>query len=369
MKVAFVANTSWNIYNFRKGLVSYFLEKEDEVLVFAPRDEYSDKVINWGVNFFETRLDQTGTNPIKDLSYLLRLKRLFRSEKPHVALCFTIKSNIYASLAGRLTSVPTICNVSGLGTVFLVKGWLGVVAINLYRLAFRHASFVFFQNEDDRNLFVSHIRLPDEKVGMLPGSGIDLAYFEYCQPEIAMPLKILMIARVIEEKGVREYVEAARLLKEEGAAVVFSLMGEHDEDHSRSINREELDEWVSEELIHYLPHSPEVKEKLRENEIVALPSYREGTPRTLLEGAAVGRTLLTSNVPGCREVVQDGYNGFLFEVKNPKSLASKVKLYMALSTEEKLELAKKSRKLVEEKFDVNLVIKKYVKVISQIMAK
>lgn len=369
MKIAFVANTSWNIYNFRKGLVFHFLENGHQVVVFTPRDQYSDEIEKWGVRFIEIKLDQTGTNPIKDLNYLFQLIRLFRKEKPQVALCFTIKSNIYASIAGKWVGTSTICNVSGLGTVFLVKGWLGTVAINLYRFAFRHSSFVFFQNEDDQKLFVSYISISEEKMGILPGSGIDLAYFTYEEPVISKPLKVLMIARIIEEKGVREYVEAARQLKASGKEVVFSLIGSHDEGHARSINRLELDQWVSDGLVDYHKHSNEIKNHLLASEVVVLPSYREGTPRTLLEGAALGRALLASDAPGCREVVRDGYNGFLFRVKDAKSLASKVELYLSLSEDERLKLSMNSRKLVEETFDEKFVIQQYNRIISQIVDK
>jgi glycosyltransferase involved in cell wall biosynthesis len=233
LKIAFIANTSWNIYNFRKGLVFYFLERGDDVLALAPRDEYSEILMNWGVKYFETPLENTGTNPVKDLSYLKTLIRIFRAEKPHFALSYTIKSNIYASFAGKLTTVKILCNVSGLGTVFLTGTWSGKVAILLYRLAFRYANFVFFQNKDDRNLFLQNIPLDRRKIGLLPGSGINLDSFSFQHIKPQKPLKVLMIARVIEEKGVREFVEAASHFTEGEAQ--FKLVGKHDENHSRSI--------------------------------------------------------------------------------------------------------------------------------------
>ena len=163
MKVALVANSCWNIYNFRKGLVHHFLKKGDEVLVLAPKDEYSDNISDWGLRWIDTPLQGTGTNPIKDFNYFRRVRDIFRKEHPDIALAFTIKSNIYASLAGSFTKTPVICNVSGLGTVFLVKGFTGKVAMNLYRLAFRRSSFVFFQNKDDRDLFLSHVQIADKR--------------------------------------------------------------------------------------------------------------------------------------------------------------------------------------------------------------
>ncbi|MEP1097043.1 MAG: glycosyltransferase family 4 protein [Cyclobacteriaceae bacterium] len=369
MKIAFVTNTCWNVFNFREGLVKYFLNQGDEVVSLAPSDAYTKEIEKWGVRHIETPLDQTGTNPITDLRYLKALRRILKSELPDVALCFTIKPNIYASLAGKLTGVPTICNVSGLGTVFLVSGWLGRFALNLYKFAFAYSTFIFFQNSDDRKLFLTHVKLKRNKVGLLPGSGINLQRFGYKEPLISTPTTALMVGRVIEEKGVRDFVEAARILKNARAAVEFTLVGKIDEGHARSISKVEVDDWVAEGLIKYLPHYDGIQDLIAKHELVVLPSFREGTPRTLLEGAALGKALLASNVPGCKEVVVDGINGFLFEVQNPKSLADKVKLYQSLSSHEKAQLGVNSRKLVEDKFDENYIIRAYKETIAQIVDK
>lgn len=365
MKVAFIANTTWNIYNFRKGLVQHFLEKGDEVFVLSPEDEYVDVVKSWGVKWINTPIDGTGMNPLKDLRYLWRIISIFKKEKPDIALGYTIKSNIYSCIAGRITNVPLICNVSGLGTVFLVEGITGFIANTLYKISFKYAKQVFFQNEDDRQLFTSKIPLLDHRVGTLPGSGINLDEFPYSEVPLSMPVKFLMISRIIVEKGVREFAEAATHFKDDDR-VSFLLVGKLDESHSRSITLNELQEWVDKGAFNYLPHTDKVKELLNESEVIILPSYREGTPRTLLEGAATGRALLSSNVPGCREVVEDGFNGFLFEPKNSKSLLDKIKLYLSLTESEKRSLSRNSRKLVEDKFDENLVIDKYIDAIDRI---
>lgn len=369
MKIAFVTNTCWNVFNFREGLVKFFLERGDEVISLAPTDEYAVEIEKWGVRHIETPLDQTGTNPLRDFSYMNRIRSIFKSEKPDIALCFTIKSNIYASLAGKLAGVPVVCNVSGLGTVFLVEGLFGKIAIGLYRLAFKYSSHIFFQNKDDKELFQSHVSLDDSRTGILAGSGIDLDRFSYSEVEISQPTRFLMIARLIEEKGVREYAEAARILLENNEKVKFTLVGNWDESHARSIPKRELDNWISQGVIDYLPHSNAVDQLIENSEVVVLPSYREGTPRTLLEGAAKGRALLTSDVPGCKEVVEDGVNGFLFEVKSAKSIVDKVRLYLSLSAGEKLVMGRNSRKIAEEKFDENLVISSYVETIAQIVDK
>lgn len=359
MKIAFVANTCWNIFNFRNGLVQYFLSRGDQVLVLAPRDEYSDRIKEWGVEWIDTPLDSTGGNPIQDLRYLMSLRSNFKRNKPDIALCFTIKSNIYSCLAGKVSGVPVICNVSGLGTVFLTKEAKGNIAMLLYRMAFRFASHVFFQNPDDKALFISRINLKDDRVGLLPGSGINLKDFPYSVPKESAIVKVLMISRLIIEKGVREYAEAASQFLEDNR-VSFSLVGKFDESHARSIGKQELDAWIVDGRIHYHPHSDNIKKMIAEHELIVLPSYREGTPRTLLEAGAMGRALLASDVPGCREVVVDGSNGFLFQVKNVTSLVDKIELYLSLTSDEKRTLSENSRKLVEDKFDEQRVIDMYV---------
>ncbi|MEM0940228.1 MAG: glycosyltransferase family 4 protein [Bacteroidota bacterium] len=365
MKIAFIANTSWNIYNFRKGLVHHFLTKGCDIIVLTPRDEYTHSIISWGVKWIETPLDGTGINPFKDFKYLTNLKKTFKEEKPDVAFSYTIKCNIYACFASKRTQIPIICNVSGLGTVFMVEDLVGKLAINLYRIAFKNARFVFFQNRDDKDLFLSKVCIPEGKIGLLPGSGINLNEYKYSAPEFKKTTKFLMISRLIIEKGVREFAEVASNFANDDE-VSFTLVGHFDESHSRSIDKAEFHRWVQSDWIHYLPHSDKIKELIKEHEVVVLPSYREGTPRTLLEGAAMGRALLTSDVPGCKEVVEEGVNGFLFEAKNIEHLTNKVKCYLSLSLEERKKLSENSRRLAEMKFDENLVAKAYEETVRQI---
>lgn len=365
MKIALVANTCWNIFNFRKGLVNQFLSNGDEVIVFAPRDEYTTAIESWGVRWMDTPMESTGVNPINDLKYFRLLYRSFKSESPDIVLGFTIKSNIYSCLAGQLSRIPVICNVSGLGTVFLVKGFTGRVAIALYKLAFRFASYTFFQNDDDKALFTSHISLKENLVDILPGSGIDLTEYQASTSSPRNKIKCLMVARLIVEKGVREYAEAASFFVDD-ERVSFTLIGKLDEDHTRSIAKEELDQWIASGWLDYHPHFHPIKEMMREHEVIILPSYREGTPRTLLEGAALGKALIASDVPGCRHVVKDGYNGFLFQLGDIKGLVDKIRLYMSLNEDEKIKMASNSRKHAEEYYDEKIVIRKYEEVIRRI---
>lgn len=366
-KIAFIVNSSWNIYNFRKGLVRRFIEQGDDVLAISPTDEYVPKLEAWGVKHIPVELDGSGLNPAKDYAYLRLLKKILRQEKPDVILSYTIKSNIYGSLAARACKISIICNVSGLGTTFLWKGWLRRAAIALYNRAFRSTDFIFFQNADDRKLFLEQVRVNKSKTGLLPGSGIDLAHFKSSVPAFDQPIKFLMISRLILEKGVLEYLEAARKVSQGRNDIEFFLLGKFDPEHKRSINQTDFEEIVSGKSVKYLGEEDNVKSVIEEADVVVLPSYREGTPRTLLEAAAMSRPLITTDVPGCREVVSDGVNGFLCEATNAESFAQKMELFLALTTDEKKSMGDASRKLVEKRFDENIVIGEYSRKIKQLL--
>lgn len=366
MKIAFVANTCWNIYNFRKGLVRHFISKGEEVCVVAPQDEYTQKIIDWGVEWLPVYLDSTGSNPLKDMSYCRRLYAVFQKEQPDVVLSYTIKSNIYSCLAGKLAAVPIICNVSGLGTTFLVRGLTGKVAMALYKIAFRYSKHTFFQNADDLQLFTSHIPVNKAKTGVVPGSGIDLEAYKPTPLQRKDNIKLLMVSRLIVEKGVREYAEAASAF-ENDVRVSFTLVGKFDESHTRSISKSELDHWMKKKWLAYHPHSDKIKEMIASHDALVLPSYREGTPRTLLEGAAMCRPLIASDVPGCKEVIREGVNGFLFEVRKASDLINKIKLFLSLTVQEREKMGANSRVLAEEKFDEKIVIDEYEKIIHRII--
>ena len=367
LKIAFVVNSSWNIYNFRKGLVLKFLEEGHEVIAISPADAYVEKNQEWGVKHLPVEMESSGLNTIRDIAYLRRLKQAFKTEKPDIILSFTIKANIYGSIAANACRIPIISNVSGLGTTFLWKGWVRRMAISLYNRAFRSTDFIFFQNGDDRKLFLEHVKIDSSKTGLLPGSGISLALFNSDVPMFQSPTKFLMISRLILEKGVLDYLAAAKKILKERSDVEFRLLGNYEFDHKRSISEEDFDRIKSGEVVTYLGQSDEVTSLISNADVVVLPSYREGTPRTLLEAAAMSRPLISTDVPGCREVVSDGENGFLCEPRNPESLMAKMTLFLSLTTDEKKAMGTASRKLVENKFDEGIVISEYLRKIKQLL--
>ncbi|MBV6642042.1 MAG: glycosyltransferase family 4 protein [Cyclobacteriaceae bacterium] len=369
MKIAIIINTSWNIYNFRKGLIDHFMSKGHQVVAIAPQDDYSQKLVELGCSYYALDFPGTSTNPIKDLSLVWRLYRILKTANPDIILTYTIKPNIYTSLVSGVLRIPCICNVSGLGTVFLWKGSLKRIAVSLYKVAFRFSSWIFFQNEEDRKDFMEVVPINPKKTSVLPGSGVNLAHFQLDPYKKRDVTTFLMVARLIVEKGVVEFSEAAKQMSLKHSNVRFRIVGGYESGHARSVDQSLLDEWKASTYIEWIAHQEDIRPYLEEADVVVLPSYREGTPKTLLEAGAMGKALIASDAPGCRQVVKNGVNGFLCKVKDSKDLANKMKLYLSLNQEEKLQMHLNSRKHIEENYDEKIVIDLYERKIKELSGK
>ena len=366
LKVAISINTSWNIYNFRMGIVKTLLEADHEVIAIAPLDNYSGYLKDIGCSIESLEVDNTGSNPITDIKLCWAYYRIYKRVNPDIILHFTIKPNIYGTLAAKRLNIPVINNVSGLGTVFLNTNIVSFMAKQLYRLAFRKAELVFFQNEMDKQDFLNHVNISEDRVDLLPGSGINLNEFVPLKKENSPTFNFLMVSRILIDKGIYEYVDAAKLLKSQLENVSFQLLGELDENHKRGIPAKELKSWQEDGIIEYLGYTDTVEDVIKNSDCVVLPSYREGTPRTLLEGAAMGKPLIATDVPGCNHVVNDGVNGFLCKVKNSESLANAMQKMYGLEPEERTSFGKSSRAIIEEIFDEHIVVQKYMRSIIEL---
>lgn len=370
MRIAIFINTSWNIFNFRVGLIRHFLNEGHSVVAIAPADAYSSKLEEMGCTFHALEVAGSGLNPVHDLNLMVQLHAILKKDRPDIVLSYTIKPNIYGSLVCGWMGIPIICNVSGLGTVFLWKGLLRRFGILLYRLSFRFSSWVFFQNDQDMADFLEMVKINPAKCSLLPGSGIDLTRFQPKQMPITNESPIfLMVGRLIVEKGVQEFADAAQLVHQSGRKATFWLAGALDEGHARSIDKAALENWISTNTIYYFAHTDDIISVMERADAIVLPSYREGTPRTLLEGGALAKPLITTDVPGCRHVVRDGVNGFLAEVRNPRSLADKMLLFLSLSPDERAQLGRNARKWIEEYYDEQRVMDLYAVKIQQLVEK
>ena len=370
-KILISLNTAWNLLNFRAGLIGGLISSGYEVVAVAPKDEYVVKLKLLGCRFVHLEMDNQGTRPIRDLLLLWRFFRLLKSEKPDLCLFYTVKPNVYGSLASSFCGIPFINNVSGLGAVFIQGGWLRRFVSALYRLAFRNSNRVFFQNRDDLGLFLENKLVKVVLTDVLPGSGINLHRFtpayDTDRESLNFPFRFLLIARMLKDKGVVEFVNAAQLLKKSGVKAEFCLFGFLDVQNPAAISSEQMKEWSDQGFVKYLGVSDDVREHIASADCIVLPSYREGTPRTLLEAAAMGKPIITTNVVGCKEVVEHGVNGFLCEVKNAQDLALKMKEMLLLSDDQKRLMGEKGRLKMEKEFDETIVIQKYLHAIDLIL--
>jgi glycosyltransferase involved in cell wall biosynthesis len=359
-KVVVAANSAWNIVTLRQGLIRGLASAGYHPAVIAPFDFSADqRMQTLGVEQIELDLERSGLNPVADLKLLLSYRRILKQLSPAAFLGFTIKPNIYGCIAARSLGIPAIPNVSGLGTAFLMGGPLRLVITAMYRFAFKRCPVVFFQNPDDLQLFVERWIVRKSQARLVPGSGIDLACYAPA-PLPSGPPRFLLIARLLRDKGIFEYVEAARMLRPEFPDVCFQLLGPIDEGNRSAVKQDELDGWIADGVIDYLGSVDDVRPQIAAASVVVLPSYREGLPRSLLEGASMARPLITTDVPGCREVVRPGMNGLLCKVRSADSLANAMRDLIRMSLEERTNMGAASRRLIEERFSEERVVHAYV---------
>ena len=367
-RVVLAANSLWNIVNFRAGLIQGLKDAGYEPVALAPADPaLADRIAALGVRHVAVAVDRSGLNPFADLRLLAAYRRALKELRPAALLGFTIKPNIYGCLAARSLGIPAIANISGLGTVFIKAGPLLALVTALYRFALAASEVVFFQNADDRALFLERRMVRPAQARLLPGSGIDVGRY-VVEPLPEGPATFLLIARLLGDKGVREYAEAARMLRAELPDARFQLLGPLDRDNRTAITKAELDGWVAEGTIEYLGETDDVRRFIREAGVVVLPSYREGMPRSLLEAAAMGRPLVATDVPGCRGIVEDGVNGYLCSVRDAASLADAMRKMARLSHAERQAMGDAARKRVEREFSETVVIRAYLDALGKLRA-
>ena len=377
VKILIALNSAWNLLNFRSGLIKAFVAQGHTVVLAAPTDENVQALENLGTRFVAMPINSHSINPLYDLALLWRYIRLLRQENPDVILTFTAKPNVYGSLAARFLNIPAINNIAGLGSVFIKNSWVVFVLKALYRVSLARSHKVFFQNPDDLKYFLTDRLVKEQFTALLPGSGVDLQrfkptelpYLNHIQKENTVTdnqFVFLLICRMVKEKGVEEYVQAARLIKKIYPDVICALLGPIDNDNPSAISETQMQFWVNEGTVSYWGKTNDVRIQIAKADCIVLPSYREGTPRSLLEAAAMSRPLVASNVPGCREVIQDGVNGFMCEPRNSHSLATAMKNILNLSSTTLKSMGRASRQVAEIKFDEQIVIKKYINSLEKI---
>lgn len=358
--IAVCSNYAWTIFNFRMPLLRRLKSEGFKVVVFTEFDGY-EKYIAEVADYVEPLfISRKGINPFMELLTIFDFIRLLKKYKPSAFLAFTIKPVLYGSIAGRLTKVPTIVMITGLGTAFISNGWLTRVAKIVYKFALSSVPIVFFQNRSDSKVFLDNKLAERSKCRHTPGSGIDVSEYNYSQPSKCDAKKFLLIARMITDKGVREFVEAAVIVKEKYPETKFQLLGPLGVQNRTAISKALMEKWHNEGSVEYLGEAIDVRPFILKCSCVVLPSYREGTSRVLLEAAAMGRPIITTDVPGCREVVEHGVNGLLCKPRDCEDLAKCIEKMISYDYSVYKEMSVAGRKKIEREFQHKIVCDLYV---------
>ena len=369
-KICIVSNTSWYIYNFRLNLANRLKDKGFQVVIVAPEDDKYTDLLKKDFEVYNIYMNAKGINPIVDLKTIFEFYKLYKEIKPDIILQYTIKPNIYGSIASSMLNIPTINNIAGLGTLFVKESVITKIAKLLYRFSQKRVNKIFFQNKDDFKMFVDENLVKKEKCDVLPGSGVDLSRFiPINKKENHNNFIFLFIARIIKDKGVIELIQAIQILKSKNLNFEVHILGALNVINNTAISKEELDSWIDDDLIKYLGTSDSVENIIKTADCVVLPSYREGTPRVLLEACAMEVPIITTDAVGCKDVLNDGVNGYLCKVKDSKDLANKMEKMINLSEEERLAMGKAGREKMIREFDEEIVINKYLKVIELLVNK
>lgn len=359
-KIAIISGDVKTLVNFRGELIKGFIKKGHRVIAMAPDGNLKNELYSIGAVFYHIPLHRTGLNLFKDSYTLFSIIRVLKRERPEIVLSYNVKPVIYGSLAARITKVPRIYSmITGLGYAFvedssLRRRLLSVFLKFLYNCALKKNEKVFFQNPDDLELFKTWNLLTDDNAPVLiNGSGVDVNKFKFVKPKL-QPLSFLLAARLIWDKGIGDFVEAARILKPRYPQVYFKILGPFDINPS-AISPEMITSWMIEGVIKYLGETDDVRPYIAEASVFVLPSfYREGTPRSILEAMSMGRPIITTDVPGCRETVLDGINGFLVPAKSPVALAETMEKFI-LNPRLIMSMGVKSRRIADRKYDVHKV--------------
>ncbi|HFD2047638.1 glycosyltransferase family 4 protein [Clostridium perfringens] len=361
-KVLMLGNHEIVIYNFRKELIERMIKEGYEVYVslpYGPKVKYLEEM---GCKFIDTPINRRNTNPIEDIKLLLNYFKILEDVKPDVVLSYTVKPNVYGGIACRIKKIPYICNVTGLGSGYLNGGIVQKVVQLLSKISFRKANKIFFQNTADMNLLINQ-NIVKNNYDLLPGSGVNLKKYKVIPyPTEKEPINFNFVARVMKDKGIDEYLEAAKEVKRKYPYVVFNVIGMIDQPYYEDI----LIKYQKEGIIEYHGFQNDIIPFIKKCSCMVNPSYTEGMSNVLLENAACGRPLIASNIPGCKEIIDENINGYTFEVKNYKSLISKMEKFINLTYDKKVKLGLEGRKKVEKEFDREIVVNRYIKEINNI---
>lgn len=351
MRILILANYDVGLYQFRKELIEELL-KDNKVFISLPYGKLVEPLKEMGCRFFDAPVDRRGLNPFKDLELLIYYYELIKKVRPDLVITYTIKPNIYGSLACRALKIPYAVNITGLGTAFQKQGALRKIVTAMYKAALRTAKVVFFENCENRQIFIDEGIVPKDKTCLLNGAGVNLEHYCYQEyPTDTDETRFLFVGRVMKEKGVNELFKAMRMLRKEGVNCSLDVVGGLEENYEPMIQRFEKEGWLR-----YHGYQEDVRPFIKNCHCFVLPSWHEGMANTNLECAASGRPVITSNIHGCLEAVVDGKSGFLCEKQNVRSLFDVMKKLAEISKEERVRMGLSGREHMVKSFDKRTVI-------------
>jgi glycosyltransferase involved in cell wall biosynthesis len=367
--ILLITNAAKFMTTLRLPFLKELMKRDYNIILAVPYDKDSfEKLQKLNIKLVPFEMTQKGMNPFVEFACWLRMRKIIRSYKPDFCVFYTIKPNIYGSLAARFSKIKYFASITGLGYVFTgnttIHKILQFFIKRLYKVALKDSERVIFSNPDDSHYFLTQKIISADKSCVINGEGIDLDAYPFTKANIEAPISFLLLARLIKDKGIYEFVEAARFLKKKYKNVEFSIGGNID-NNPTAIKQSELDNWINEGVINYLGYLTDVRDAIKASTVFVLPSYREGLPTSVLEAMSMGRAIITTDAPGCRETINDGVGGYLVPVRNAEKLTEAMEKFIADPTLA-IRMGQESRRIAEEKFDVrkiNQIILKAMQII------
>ncbi len=360
-KVLFCSNSSWNIYNFRLNLIKKLLSKKYKVFVLSSRDEFTEKLIKNGCEFYEIKINRSNINLFNNFFLFIKYVIFIRKINPNLILSYTIKPNIFSALAARILKIDIYNTITGLGSSFLGNFAIKFLTIFLYRFCLRYSNLLIFQNPDDKELFTKFKILKNQNFDIIPGSGIDVNFYYYDQKKQNNSFNnFLFIGRIIKDKGIYELIKAFEYINKKGLDAQLFLLGKPDKENPSNITISKIQEWEKSKIIVFLGYSNDVRKFIIESDCVILPSYREGMSKSLLEASSIGRPIITTDVPGCKDIVDDKITGLLCKSRDVNDLIKKIEYFIYMNLNQRIQMGYNGRKKILNKFNEKIIIDKYL---------
>jgi len=369
-RIVIVANTTWNIYNFRLNIIRKLISEGHEVIVMAPVDKFITytETIREVTHIPIRHLHRDSVNPFQDLRLLFELLKLYRRYKPDLVIHYTVKPNIYGGIAARMLGIPSIGVITGLGYSLMHEGWINVITRFLYKWSLHYHRKVIFENNDDKLLFQKAGLISGAKSVSIKGCGVDSSFFSpNGDGRTNGMITFTFIGRLLYDKGVKEFIEAAQILKKQNHKIQFWLIGEIDRENPSAVRNDDLVKWVRDPSIHYHGATDNIRKFIEKSDCIVLPSYREGMPRVIMEAMSMERPVITTDTAGCRETVDEKINGYLVPVKDSAALAEAMNEFLLLDTAARDRMGKAGRVKVLSEFDDRIIAEQLYDIIQHIL--